>query len=289
MRSKDTLPTPSSRTGRGSYDPGTGKWRPVPASLISSANPPTQAKCDAILAIANGELTRDEFSSPAPPPHTLALPRLPSRPVLGRNLSGSLDDIMSAREKDRPRAPKRYFSERLLSGDDQERNRELLECMSNPASSSPSGDTAGSPRPGSDRRGSGGSPLPKRPCPNPISTRPRDSFDRVQTEEVLNGPPTSSPPSLSPPTPVYLIRSDNYTPMLFESTTVDGRRAPPSNRHPALDQGDEVFSVGGSEVPRQPQQEGRSEAMFQDQDDEMVQAAALLCALGAGPGPAGQR
>ena len=58
---EQTLPTPSSRAGKGSYDPSTGKWRPVPAYLIASAQHPPAAKCDAVLAIANGELSRDEF------------------------------------------------------------------------------------------------------------------------------------------------------------------------------------------------------------------------------------
>ena len=135
-------PQGSSRSNRGTYDPVTGKWRPVPLSCISSLQTPPKAKRRVVRAISVGKITSEmwfEQRTPkecAPPRPSNALQR---RPLL-RIASSSLDNVLHAREKGFGET-KRMFrrsGDHGLKCEGEERKREMLALMpTDPPSTDP--------------------------------------------------------------------------------------------------------------------------------------------------------
>lgn len=105
-----TATNASYRSKRGVFDPATGKYRPVSASLI---RPPTAEQQAVVNRIICGTIERDVpaevpivHPSPPPPPHQYPLEpdhaqlRAMPRPQLYRQPSGSLEHLMGVRERD---------------------------------------------------------------------------------------------------------------------------------------------------------------------------------------------
>lgn len=123
----------SATKARGTYDPVTGKWRPVPLSCISSILPPPPEKLAAITAITMGEITRENYLDKLNAPSAGGSGVHSARPGLGRTASGVLEEVLSARESefgDRKRAPRKSTGEPTIEGEGEERNASLLALMS---------------------------------------------------------------------------------------------------------------------------------------------------------------
>ncbi|WWC62141.1 uncharacterized protein I303_104732 [Kwoniella dejecticola CBS 10117] len=103
-------PPPPSRSNRGTFDPVTGKWRPVPLSCISGLQPPPEEKSAVVRSISVGDLTRDmyfsqhpELDAHLPTPTPSASNRMYTTqgnitPLPKRGNGNSLDQILQARE-----------------------------------------------------------------------------------------------------------------------------------------------------------------------------------------------
>lgn len=114
--------------------------------------PPPKVKLRAVNAIAVGDVTREDYFTWFPSSNGNnggsdsiaqgANPTITSakhlRPAVGRTVSSSLDDILSAREAPfaRPRASRRGNSDFCLSGEGEERNQNMLALMSSSPPSS---------------------------------------------------------------------------------------------------------------------------------------------------------
>ncbi|WWC89168.1 uncharacterized protein L201_004086 [Kwoniella dendrophila CBS 6074] len=136
-------PPPPSRSNRGTFDPVTGKWRPVPLSCISGLQPPPEEKSSIVRSISVGDLTRDLYFSQHPELQAHALTPTPSgrmytsqeavTPLPKRGMSTSLDNVLRAREsgfgENKPRPHRRGSGEALIKGEGQERIREILALM----------------------------------------------------------------------------------------------------------------------------------------------------------------
>ncbi|OWZ65524.1 hypothetical protein AYX14_04280 [Cryptococcus neoformans] len=146
---------PPSRSNRGTFDPVTGKWRPVPASCISGLQPPPDDKIAVVRAISLGDVTRDmwlnkypsssgrgitESSRVSPTPMSLAatsrgrtIKNAHSTPLLPRNQSRSLDQVLQARESSfGTGTQKRYrrgSGDFVIKGEGQDRIKEILSLM----------------------------------------------------------------------------------------------------------------------------------------------------------------
>ncbi|ODO06442.1 hypothetical protein L198_01674 [Cryptococcus wingfieldii CBS 7118] len=143
----------TSRANRGTFDPVTGKWRPVPASCISGLEPPPEDKISVVRAISVGEVTRETWlarypsatgggptaapqSSMTGSPSSASSKRGTKRPaqLLSARLSGqSLDEVLQARESGFGLgADKRYrrgSKGAAIEGEGQERNDRILSLM----------------------------------------------------------------------------------------------------------------------------------------------------------------
>ncbi|KAK8864576.1 hypothetical protein IAR55_001826 [Kwoniella newhampshirensis] len=133
-----TDPPPPSRSNRGTFDPVTGKWRPVPLSCISGLQPPPEEKSAVVRAISVGDITRDMYF--AQYPHGEVHMSTPSARSVGsatplpkRGMSSSLDDVLQARESGfgglRNSQFRRGSGEFSIKGEGQERIREILALM----------------------------------------------------------------------------------------------------------------------------------------------------------------
>ncbi|WWC70153.1 uncharacterized protein I206_104100 [Kwoniella pini CBS 10737] len=104
-------PPPPSRSNRGTFDPVTGKWRPVPLSCISGLQPPPEEKSAVVRSISVGDLTRDMYFSqhpeleahlPTPTPASSSGRMYTTQgnitPLPKRGTSNSLDQVLQARE-----------------------------------------------------------------------------------------------------------------------------------------------------------------------------------------------
>ncbi|WVR06887.1 hypothetical protein IAU60_003923 [Kwoniella sp. DSM 27419] len=139
-------PPPPSRSNRGTFDPVTGKWRPVPLSCISGLQPPPEEKSAVVRSISVGDLTRDMYfaqhphteahlPTPTPAPmrsYTNAEVQETPVPKRKRGLN-SLEDVLQAREdgfasKQQYRRGSREGSA-VIKGEGQERIREILALM----------------------------------------------------------------------------------------------------------------------------------------------------------------
>ena len=153
----------------------TGKWRPVPISCISSVQPPPPEKLAAVNAITLGEITREDYFNAFPGSGSVSTDDEPTvRPPFGRNASGSLDEVLRAREcvfGDRRRAPRRGNGDYSLQGEGEERNRAMLALMSSSPPSMGMGELHRDSGEDEDEQASGDD-LGASPPPRPTSTRP---------------------------------------------------------------------------------------------------------------------
>ncbi|WWC94616.1 hypothetical protein V866_001463 [Kwoniella sp. B9012] len=138
-------PPPPSRSNRGTFDPVTGKWRPVPLSCISGLQPPPEEKSAVVRSISVGDLTRDMFFAQHPELEAHLPTPTPSSsgrryttqgaitPLPKRANSRSLDEILQARESgfgdNKKRSYQRTPGEGMIQGEGQERIREILALM----------------------------------------------------------------------------------------------------------------------------------------------------------------
>ncbi|WWD17119.1 hypothetical protein CI109_101556 [Kwoniella shandongensis] len=131
-------PPPPSRSNRGTFDPVTGKWRPVPLSCISGLQPPPEEKSAVVRAISVGDITRDMYF--AQYPHGEVQMSTPSSrsmssatPLPKRGMSNSLDEVLQARESGfgglRNSQFRRGSGDVMIKGEGQERIREILALM----------------------------------------------------------------------------------------------------------------------------------------------------------------
>ncbi|WVQ99543.1 hypothetical protein IAU59_006679 [Kwoniella sp. CBS 9459] len=136
-------PPPPSRSNRGTFDPVTGKWRPVPLSCISGLQPPPEEKSAVVRSISVGDLTRDMYFEQHPHSEAHLPTPTPSgrtfnsgvneTPVPKRGNSNSLDNVLQARESGFGDGQRRYRqgsgegSE--IQGEGQERIRKILALM----------------------------------------------------------------------------------------------------------------------------------------------------------------
>ncbi|WVO15975.1 hypothetical protein L204_103640 [Cryptococcus depauperatus] len=155
---------PPSRSNRGTFDPVTGKWRPVPASCISGLQPPPEDKVAVIRAISLGDVTRDMWLAKHPPLDKAATAiswtssildsangggvfntgrtvKDPIAPFSVRSPAKSLDALLLERESGFGSRDKQYRQtpgDVILKGEGQERIREMLAMMpSDPPSMGP--------------------------------------------------------------------------------------------------------------------------------------------------------
>ncbi|WRT66531.1 uncharacterized protein IL334_003490 [Kwoniella shivajii] len=134
-------PPPPSRSNRGTFDPVTGKWRPVPLSCISGLQPPPEEKSAVVRSISVGDLTRDMYFEAHPhseahlPTPTPASGRSYTTqdnvtPLPKRGMNSSLDNVLEARESEygesRKRQYRRASGDVLIRGEGQDKHRELL-------------------------------------------------------------------------------------------------------------------------------------------------------------------
>ncbi|OCF32980.1 hypothetical protein I317_04304 [Kwoniella heveanensis CBS 569] len=136
-------PPPPSRSNRGTFDPVTGKWRPVPLSCISGLQPPPEEKSAVVRSISVGDLTRDMYfaqhphseahlPTPTPSGRTFAA-SANETPVPKRGNSNSLDNVLQARESGFGDGKRRYRQgsgeSSEIQGEGQERIRKILALM----------------------------------------------------------------------------------------------------------------------------------------------------------------
>ncbi|WVQ73985.1 hypothetical protein IAR50_003566 [Cryptococcus sp. DSM 104548] len=143
-----------SRANRGTFDPVTGKWRPVPASCISGLEPPPEDKISVIRAISVGDVTRETWLARYPSatgggptaasrdsmtgsPSSASSKRGTKRPaqlLSARHSGQSLDEVLHARDSgfglDDDKRYRRGSKDAAIVGEGQERNDKLLSLMS---------------------------------------------------------------------------------------------------------------------------------------------------------------
>ncbi|WVF71323.1 hypothetical protein IAT40_006126 [Kwoniella sp. CBS 6097] len=135
-------PPPPSRSNRGTFDPVTGKWRPVPLSCISGLQPPPEEKSAVVRSISVGDLTRDMYFAqhphseahlPTPTPSGRTFNGVNETPVPKRGNSTSLDNVLQARESGFGDGKRRYRQgsgeSSEIQGEGQERIRKILALM----------------------------------------------------------------------------------------------------------------------------------------------------------------
>ncbi|RSH88873.1 hypothetical protein EHS25_002535 [Saitozyma podzolica] len=141
--SREGAATPQpSRANRGTYDPVTGKWRPVPLSCISGLQPPPAEKVAIIKSISLGDITRESYFAEHPPADSSSsssqhpISAVPRRPLL-RTGSGSLDEVLQAREVGFG-AKKQVFRREgyQLPDEEEDRRKDLVAMMQSDAPSS---------------------------------------------------------------------------------------------------------------------------------------------------------
>ena len=137
--SSSPAPNASIRVSKGTYDPSTGKRRPVPASCVSGAQKPSDMRQDTVRKIFDGEMTRDIWFSIFPPGETIEAgvapvdlsPSSTSDRTLSRTISGTLEQVLIAREVERkPRSHREKMGLYDPDAEAEERNDKLINLMS---------------------------------------------------------------------------------------------------------------------------------------------------------------